>query len=112
MKPQTISHDGTGSGTSNSSPVRVNWRADETSLSFATDGSTTGFTAQYTMTAPDGYASASAWATGATWHDCVTIAGVTAGASEVLTGPVQGIRLQADANGTDTGTLIATQASR
>lgn len=109
MKPTTITHTGSGSGATNSAPVRVNWRSDVTSLSFATDGSTTGFTGQFTLTPPEDYASASAWASAATWHDCETITGVTAAASERLAGPVQGIRLAADANGTDTGTLIIIQ---
>lgn len=111
MKPQTITLTGSGSGATNSAPVRLNWRADSTSLSFGTDGSTTSFTAQYTMTPPNGYADASAWASGATWHDCVAVSGATAAASESLVGPVQGIRLAADASGTDTGTLIVTQAT-
>lgn len=110
MKPTTIEHTGSGAGTTNSSPVRVNWRTEKISLSFSTDGSTTGFTAQYTMLEPENYASASAWATAATWHSVTEISGATAAASAVIDGPVQGIRLQADANGTDTGSLIITHS--
>jgi hypothetical protein len=111
MKPISIELTGTGSA-ANSDPVRVNWRADVTTLSFGTDGSTTGFTAQFTMEPPEDHASASAWASAATWHDCETISGVTANASEALIGGIQGVRLQADANGTDTGTLWITQATK
>jgi hypothetical protein len=105
MGTNTITQTGSGSGTTNSDPVRLNWRRQITSLSFSTSGSTTGFTAQYTLTPPSGYASASAWATGATWHSCEDIAAVTAATSEAIYAPVQGVRLQANASGTDTGTL-------
>lgn len=109
MKPRTLSLTGSGAGVTNTDPLRVNWRTDDTSLSFGTSGSTTGFTAQYTMTPPDGYASASAWATAAVWHNS-TIAAATADAADFISGPVQGIRLQANATGTDTGTLTVTQS--
>lgn len=108
-RPKTITLTGSGSGTTNTDPYRIDWRHSDISLSFATDGSTTGFTAQYTMEPPDDYASASAWATGATWFDHDTIDGVTANATGGIQHPVQGVRLQADASGTDTGTLIITQ---
>lgn len=110
MKPTTISLTGSGSGVTNTAPVRVNWRADVTGLQIDTDGSTTGFTAQYTLTAPDGYASAAAWAAAAVWTD--GIASTTADAVGTVTGPIQGVRLQADANGTDTGTLTIIQPMR
>lgn len=110
MRPQTITQTGSGSGTTNSDPVRVSCRATTTSLSFKTSGSTTGFTAQYTMLAPEGYASASAWATAATWHDVTELSAKTAAAAAAIFAPIQGVRLQANASGTDTGTLIVTQA--
>ena len=110
MRPQIITLTGSGSGVTNSLPIRMNWRVSNVSLSLGTDGTTTGFTAQYTMTPPDDYASSSAWGAGAVWHDFGAIDGVTQDAASVVPGPVQGIRLQADANGTDSGTLIATQA--
>lgn len=110
MKAQTITHTGTGSGTTQSAPLRVNRFASPTSLSFSTSGSTTGFTAQYTLTPPTGYATAAAWAAGATWHDCETIAASTAAASEMIQSPINGIRLQANASGTDVGTLTVLQA--
>lgn len=109
MQPKTITLTGSGAGTTNSDPYRTDWRNSDISLSFNTSGSTTGFTAQYTMTPPDGYASATAWASGATWHNADTINAATAKAAESIVGPVQGVRLQANATGTDTGTLIVTQ---
>lgn len=112
MRPKTITLTGSGSGTTNSDPLRTNWRVPTTSLSLKTSGSTTGFTAQYTLTSPDGYASASAWATAATWQDVTDIDTVTANASAGIFGPVQGVRLQANASGTDTGTLEVVQADR
>lgn len=109
MANLTITLTGSGSGTSNSAPVRTNWRTQITSLSLSTSGSTTGFTAQYTLTPPDGYASASAWGTAAVWHSCDDIAAVTTATSEAIYAPVQGIRLQANSSGTDTGTLQIVQ---
>lgn len=115
---KTITLTGSGSGATNSDPYRVNWRDSQTFLSFTTDGSTTGFTAQHTNTPPDGYASAAAWGAAATWWDVedtvsgVDIAGVTADAKGVIDAPVHGVRLQADANGTDTGILVITQNKR
>ena len=110
MRPQTLTLTGSGSGTTNTSPLRVNWRVRATSLSLKTSGSTTGFTAQFTLTPPDDYASGSAWATAATWHNVDDIAAVTANASAGIFGPVQGVRLQANASGTDTGTLEVVQS--
>jgi hypothetical protein len=112
MRPKTITLTGSGAGTTNSAPYRLNWRSEQTLLAFSTDGSTTGFTVQYTATSPDGYASASAWGTAATWYAAGTeLTGITANAANVIEAPVQGVRLQADASGTDTGTLIVTQSS-
>lgn len=108
MRPTTLSLTGSGAGVTNTSPVRVNWRAEQTSLSFSTDGSTTGFTVQYTLTPPDGYASASAWASAAVWH-ASSISGATADEAGTIAGSVQGVRLQANASGTDTGSLIIAQ---
>ena len=106
MRPQTITHSGSGAGVTNSDPVPVNWRKHDLSLFFTTDGSTTGFTAQYTGTSPEDYASAAAWNAAAVWTNHSTIAGETSAADGNIDFPVRGIRLQADANGTDTGTLI------
>ena len=109
MKTTTISLTGSGAGVTNTDPVRVNWRADLTALQIDTDGSTTGFTAQYTLTPPDGYASAAAWAAAAVWSE--GIASTTADAVGTVAGPIHGVRLQADANGTDTGALTVIQSS-
>lgn len=108
MKTTTVSLTGSGAGVTNTSPIRVNWRADVTGLQIDTDGSTTGFTAQYTLTPPDSYASASAWASAAVWSD--GIASTTSDAVGTVTGPIHGVRLQADANGTDTATLTILQS--
>lgn len=109
MNSTTTTLTGSGAGVTNTDPIRVDWRASTTSLSFATDGSTTGFTVQYTLTKPEDYSSASAWASGATWHDS-SIAAATADEAGNITGSVQGVRLQANATGTDTGTLIVAQS--
>lgn len=115
---KTITLTGNGSTTSNSDPYRLNWRDSQTTLVFTTDGSTTGFTVQYTLNIPEDYASASAWASAATWIDVenttlgVDLAGITADAQGTLEAPIQGIRLQADGSGTDTGTLQIAQNSK
>ena len=111
MRPKALTLTGSGSGTTNSAPLRVNWRAETTSLSLKTSGSTTGFSAQYTLTSPDGYASGTAWAAAATWHTVDDISAVTANAAAGIFGPVHGVRLQANASGTDTGTLTVIQAA-
>jgi hypothetical protein len=114
MKPKTITLTGNGTGTSNSSPLRVNWRTETTSLSFKTSGNTTNFAVQYTVTPPDGYATAAAWASAAQWHTAYNgatpLSGLTAAATTTLIGPVHGIRLEANNAGADTGTLFVTQS--
>jgi len=109
MRPKTITLTGSGSGTTNSNPLRVDWRNSDISLQLITDGSTTGFTAQYTMEPPAAHASLAAWASAATWMSHSELTGVTANDDGGIDKPVQGIRLQADANGTDVGQLIVTQ---
>lgn len=104
MRPSTITLTGTGS-TLNSSPFPVDYRNQGISLSFDTDGSTTGFTVQYTLEPPENYASASAYNSGAKWHSHAGMSGMTADDDDGLVLPVRAIRLQADANGTDTGNL-------
>ena len=111
MRPKTISLTGSGAGVTNSTPVPVNWRTHDIALAFTTDGSTTGFTVEYTLTNPQDYASAAAWNSASVWSDHATIAGETAAADGNIDFPVRGIRLQADANGTDTGTLIIVQGT-
>lgn len=109
MRPVSITHTGSGSGVTNSDPVRMNWRVKNTAFSLDTDGSTTAFTVQYTLTPPDGYASAAAWAAGATWF-ATTVSAATADAAGSLSHPVHGLRVQASASGTDTATVWITQA--
>lgn len=108
MRPKVITLTGTGSGASETSPVRVDSYSDRTGLGLQTNGSTTGFTVEYTRTSPAGYASASAWATAAAWT-ASSISGASADANDVVAGPVHGVRLKADASGTDTGTLTISQ---
>ncbi len=103
IKTRTLT--GSGSGTTNSTPLRTDWRSPRIGLSLNTDGSTTGFTAQFTLDDPTQYADATAWAAGATWHNVTDIAAVTADTEALIVGPTQGVRLQANASGTDTGIL-------
>ena len=108
-RPQKISLTGTGSGTGNSNPLLLNWREPnfKVSLAFDTDGSTTGFTVQFALDDPLETAAAS-W----TWFNHSELASMTADEVGNLAFPVTAIRLQADANGTDVGTLFVLQAGR
>lgn len=110
MRPITLTHSGTGTGATNSAPVRVDWRADNTTVELNTDGSTTAFTVQYTGTPPDGYASASAWGSAAVWT-ASGISGATADELASITTPIHGVRIAADASGTDTATVYITQST-
>ncbi len=109
MRPKSISLTGNGSTVSNSAPVPISWRGHDASLFFTTSGSTTAFTAQYTGTNPEDYASAEAWNAASVWTNHSTVAGETAAADGNIDFPVRGIRLQANASGADTGTLIILQ---
>lgn len=109
MKPTKITLTGNGSGTTNTDPVPLNYRAEVTALSFKTSGSTTGFTVQFTLEPVEGYATAAAWASAATWHNS-SIAAATANAAGSISHPVTGVRLQANGSGTDTGTLVILQS--
>lgn len=95
----------------NSTPIRVNWRQSpfNMSLAFKDSGTTTGFTVQYTMDEPSGFASAATWNSSGTWYDHSVMAGMVANGYGQLDLPVQGVRLRCDASGTDTGTLTITQ---
>lgn len=105
MRSKQLTLTGSGSGTTNTSPLRLNSRAPGYTFSFNTDGSTTGFSVQVTLTNPEEYASSSAWATAANWKAVDNMSGVTADVDQAVISPVQGVRLQADANGTDIGVL-------
>lgn len=98
-------------GAANSTPIRVNWRQSpfNMSLAFVDNGTTTGFTVQYTMDEPSNFASAATWNSGATWFDHQVMAGMKASSMGQIDFPVQGVRLHCDASGTDTGTLTITQ---
>lgn len=109
MRPTTVTVTGNGSTTENSQPVPINWRGGDTTLGFSTDGSTTGFTAQYTLEDQNDYDDAAAWNTNAVWYSATTINSATVNTAEVVQGAVRGVRLQADASGTDTGTMIILQ---
>ena len=106
-RPNKITLTGSGSGTTNSSPLLLNWRARpfEVALAFDTGGSTTGFTVQMALNDPLVTAAAS-W----TWFNHTELAAMTADETGNLAFPVTAIRLQADANGTDTGTLFVIQS--
>jgi hypothetical protein len=112
MRPTSVSLTGSGAGVTNSTPIRVNWRQSpfNANMVFTDSGTTTGFTVQWTLDEPSNYASAALWNSGATWISHAVMAGMVAsGLYGSLDYPVQGVRLQADANGTDTGTLTFTQ---
>lgn len=111
MRPTTVSLTGSGAGITNSAPIRVNWRQSpfNANMVFTTSGATTVFTVQWTLDEPSNFASAALWNSGATWIDHSAMAGMTATSYGSLDYPVQGVRLQASAAGTDTGTLNFTQ---
>lgn len=106
-RPEKITLTGNGSTTGNSSPILLNWRQPnfKVSLGFDTDGSTTGFTVQHCFDDPHETAAAD-W----TWFDHPDLAGMTAKEDGNYAFPVTAIRLQADASGTDVGTLFIVQS--
>ena len=111
-RPQRITLTGDGS-VKNSSPIPLNPRGNtpfNVGLGFFTDGSTTGFTVQYTFEQPERYAGPSDYNNNAVWYDHPDLAGMTAKNEGNIAFPVQAVRLQADANGSDTGTLDIIQA--
>lgn len=92
----------------NATPIVVNPRQNpfNVGLVLSHTGSTTGWTVQYTMDDLEDIAAASA-----TWVNTSIAAYTTAANTGIaLTIPCYGVRLQCDANGTDTGTLTVTQA--
>lgn len=111
MRPKTISLTGSGTTTTNSAIVPLNHRVTpfNVGLGFDTDGSTTGFTVQYSFDNPEGdYATD--YGTNAKWFDHPDLAAMTADAEGNIAFPVRAVRLQADSNGTDTGELTIIQA--
>lgn len=112
MRPVTLTLTGTGS-TLNSAPVVMDYRADPTSISlfFTTSGSTTGFTVQYSGNDPTSYTSASDYNTNAAWFTHAFMTGLTSALSGNIAYPVRAIRLQANASGTDVGTLTIIQGA-
>lgn len=112
MRPVTVTVTGTGS-TLNSVPVVMNWRGNpfSVSLGFDTNGSTTGYTVQYTMENPNSYTSATLYNANAKWFDHAFMAAMTADASGNVAFPVRAIRLQANTAGTDTATLTIIQGN-
>ena len=106
-RPKLITLTGSGSGTTNSNPYILNWREADpvTALGFDTDGSTTGFTVQYTLANSLSEAVAD-WV----WFNHATMATMTAKTAGSLTVPATAIRLQANATGTDTGRLWVHQS--
>lgn len=111
MRPKTITLTGNGSSTSNSTPIPVDRFTHDTSLFLVTDGTTTGFTVQYTWTTPRDYASAVAWNAATVWSNHETLVSMLANGDGNFDFPVLGIRLQADGNGTDTGSLTIIQGA-
>lgn len=110
MRPQVISLTA-ATAQANSTPIRVNWRQSpfNANMVFTTSGSTTGFTVQWTLDPPTDFATAALWNSNGTWISHSVMAGMKATQYGGLDYPVQGVRLQCDASGTDTGTLNFTQ---
>jgi len=113
MRPVIVSLTGSGSGTTDSTPVVMDWRIDpfNVSLFFVDGGSTTGFTVQYTGDDPTSYASATSYNTSATWFNHAFMAAMTSNLSGNIAFPVRAIRLQANGSGTDVGTLTIIQGA-
>lgn len=106
-----ITMTGNGASVQNSDPYVLDFRKADFNVSIIgnTDGSTTGWTVQYTVENP--------WATYATdfgtdadWFDLENFTDLLADADGNLTGVVTALRLQLDANGTDTVTVQIRQA--
>ncbi len=112
MRPVTLTVTGNGASTLNSTPCPVDWRQDPANISlfFTDSGSTTGFTVQYTGDAPGDYATAALYNSTATWFSHAFMAAMTANTTGNFAFPVRAIRLQADASGTDVGTLKIIQS--
>lgn len=112
-QPKTISLTGDGTGATNSDPYPINWRSPTfgIGLFFDTDGSTTGFTVQYTGDDPQASYSTD-FNTDAKWFDHPDMAAMTADDDGNIEFPVRAIRLRADANGTDTGELTIVEGGQ
>lgn len=112
MRPVVVSLTGSGSGTTNSTPIPMNWRGSpfNVGLAFTTDGSTTGFTVQASYDNQNDYASAATYNSTATWFDIPGLNNLKADTDGSLNNPVRAVRLQANATGTDTGTLTIIQS--
>lgn len=109
---KVITLTGTGS-TLNSEPYPVDWKQKNFNVGLALDtgGSTTGFTAQYSLENPNDYASSTLYNANAKWFSISAISAATADAATNLTIPVRAIRLQANTAGTDTATLTIVQGN-
>jgi hypothetical protein len=82
------------------------------SIGFSTNGNTTGFTIQYTYDDPNNFASAASWNSSGVWYTLNTMSAMTAQKDGTIDFSVQGIRVQANSSGTDTGTVTLIQGQQ
>lgn len=108
MRPTTISLTGNGSA-QQSTPIVVDWRKHDISLSVDHGGSTTGFGVEFTLDAPSDYTDADAYNSDAHWQAVADMSDLTADAHAHIDFPVRALRLTANATGTDSATLTIVQ---
>ena len=103
---KTLQLTGNGASTQNSNPLPLNLRSSpfHVGIGVSTDGSTTGYTVQYTFNDP------SEGLSGATWFDHPDLSGKVANADGNIAFPVTAVRLCLNASGTDTVTARFIQA--
>lgn len=113
MRPVTITITGNGSGTLNSTPVVVDWRATPFNLGLYLDtgGSTTAFTGQYTHEDPASYGNVTNYNANAKWWTITALSAKTADTDTSFTQPCRAVRLQANGSGTDTATFTVIQGA-
>lgn len=110
MRPVVVTVTGNGV-TRNSAPVVLDYHLDpfNVGLFFTTNGATTGFKVQFS--GDDPWATyATDYNTNAVWQDHPFMTAMTANSSGNVAFAVRAVRLQANASGTDTGTLTVVQS--
>ncbi len=108
MRPITLEY--TGSATGATEAAQVNWRQKDFKLSFGvTLDATATYTVQHTLDDPADYTDKADWTTNAIWFDHPNVAAETANKDGNYAYPIQGIRLNVNAN-TGTVTMKVIQA--